>query len=155
MSIGSLYQYFPNKEAIVKAVLERHLERCEVVLQTELEKTRSASLAKIVESTVRVMFEFYSAHEDLSDVFHHQLPKEGAYRALSEHQSRCAKIIEMYMTAHTDQVRARDLRLAPSIIVHAVTGAIIGTEKNLKADRANFLREIQDMAAAYLLSRRD
>ena len=41
-SIGSLYQYFPSKEALVAAVVERHIQKiCEMYTQKMMEVTFS------------------------------------------------------------------------------------------------------------------
>src|SRR4051794_31488511 len=44
ISIGSLYQYFPSKEAVVNALVEDHLKEIAGVLQTELTLTFRGTL---------------------------------------------------------------------------------------------------------------
>lgn len=44
VSIGSLYQYFPNKDAIVLALFERHLEEIEPVIEASLTDLRNPAI---------------------------------------------------------------------------------------------------------------
>jgi AcrR family transcriptional regulator len=58
VSIGSLYQYFPNKDALLVALAERHLEEASSVLGAELVALREQAppidvvVRRLVESTV-------------------------------------------------------------------------------------------------------
>src|SRR5689334_9008980 len=49
VSVGSLYQYFPSKEALVAAVMERHQEEIMQTVRSELAEV----LAEPVEKAVR------------------------------------------------------------------------------------------------------
>src|SRR5687768_7969228 len=57
VSIGSLYQYFPNKEALVSALIERHLTDMNAAVFAELTRVAKLPLAEaarcVVELTVR------------------------------------------------------------------------------------------------------
>jgi AcrR family transcriptional regulator len=44
VSIGSLYQYFPNKDAIVLALFERHVEEIEPVIEASLTELRNPAI---------------------------------------------------------------------------------------------------------------
>jgi AcrR family transcriptional regulator len=43
VSVGTLYQYFPNKSALLRAVLRRHLEEVGAVLETACREQAGAS----------------------------------------------------------------------------------------------------------------
>src|SRR5579864_4857779 len=48
VSIGSLYQYFPSKEALVAALVERHMAEMRRVLVEEMDRLAQAPLAEAV-----------------------------------------------------------------------------------------------------------
>ena len=48
VSVGSLYQYFPSKEALVAALVERHIEHMSEALQAEMATLADAPLALTV-----------------------------------------------------------------------------------------------------------
>lgn len=47
VSVGTLYQYFPNKSALLRAALRRHLEEMGAVLQTVCREQAGSSLEKM------------------------------------------------------------------------------------------------------------
>jgi AcrR family transcriptional regulator len=57
VSIGSVYQYFPSKEAIVAALVDRHLERMWVLVGSELarsvEEPFPAATRRIISALIR------------------------------------------------------------------------------------------------------
>lgn len=57
VSIGSLYQYFPGKEALLAGVLERELERDVVVIQDMLVPDTDLTLELLVTSCVDALLE--------------------------------------------------------------------------------------------------
>jgi AcrR family transcriptional regulator len=48
VSVGSLYQYFPNREALIAAVIARHLENVLAVVEGQARALRGRALAVIV-----------------------------------------------------------------------------------------------------------
>src|ERR1700712_34178 len=47
VSVGTLYQYFPNKSALLKAVLERHLDAVVEAVEQVSREQRGNSLAQM------------------------------------------------------------------------------------------------------------
>lgn len=64
VSIGSLYQYFPTKEAIVAALIERHTARALDLLDAALARTVGEPLDVAVRAVVRAMVEVHAAPAD-------------------------------------------------------------------------------------------
>ncbi|MEJ0098451.1 MAG: helix-turn-helix domain-containing protein [Pseudomonadota bacterium] len=67
VSIGSLYQYFPNKLALVEAVRRRHLDEVLAVLRgaTDQAKPRALRIAALVDGMIAVHSRYPSAHRVL------------------------------------------------------------------------------------------
>lgn len=49
VSVGTLYQYFPNKSAVLQALLERHLDGVVCAVEEACTQTEGATLAEIAE----------------------------------------------------------------------------------------------------------
>src|SRR6201995_3271721 len=60
VSVGSLYQYFPSKEALVAAVVEQHIEHMSEALEAEMMALAHASLAVAVRRMVTLMLDAHA-----------------------------------------------------------------------------------------------
>ena len=61
-SIGTIYQYFPNKEAIVLALIERQREEAGRRIQSMLESQQDASAEEKIRRIVRILHEAFTVH---------------------------------------------------------------------------------------------
>lgn len=77
VSIGTLYEYFPSKNALVNALMERHLDEAESRLSdlaTGLSE-RPASLEAVVQAIVAAMVELHAASPRLHYVLFEEAPQ--------------------------------------------------------------------------------
>ena len=69
-SVGSLYQFFANKEAILKALVERYVERASVVFANmDVEAFPSMTLEQIVKAILDPLKEFIRDNRDFQVIF--------------------------------------------------------------------------------------
>jgi AcrR family transcriptional regulator len=69
VSVGSLYQYFPNKLSIVRALLERELARAESLRPPQLDDP-AASVAQRMRAAVDWQLDVHAANPALSRALH-------------------------------------------------------------------------------------
>jgi AcrR family transcriptional regulator len=60
--IGSLYQFFPNKEAVARAVRTRQIENVQMRLDELLPHATPETVSRFIERYVAVMIEFVDSH---------------------------------------------------------------------------------------------
>lgn len=77
VSVGSLYQYFPGKEALVAAVIERHNRDLMRVARGTLAKVEGQPLKRAVRTLVAAAMEAHRIDPKLHRVLAEQLPRTG------------------------------------------------------------------------------
>lgn len=102
VAIGSLYEYFPNKAAILVAVAERHLERMTADVEAMLANTDAGgrSLSAWVARFVEAMLEVHERDPMLSHVLFSEAPHPPELHA-------CVLHVEETL-AHRIEVRLRE-----------------------------------------------
>src|SRR3954466_3632405 len=85
VSIGSLYQYFPDKKAIFSALHERHVEDVHQVIERAMAE-RSRSLDDFTRALVEGLADLHAAEPELHQLVSEQVPQGplGFRRALRE-----------------------------------------------------------------------
>jgi hypothetical protein len=77
VSVGSLYQYFPSKEALVVAVIDRHNREIMQVVCGELAEAMSLPVEKAVRKMVTVAVKAHRVNPKLHRVLVEQIPRVG------------------------------------------------------------------------------
>jgi AcrR family transcriptional regulator len=68
-SIGSLYQYFPDKRAIFAALHQRHIEQIDRVVQSKLLEHAASSLDELMSAMIEAMVEAHEPNPELHQLF--------------------------------------------------------------------------------------
>ncbi len=74
VSIGSLYQYFPDKKAIFSALHERHVDDVHLVIERTLAE-RSTSLDEFTRTLVEGLADLHAAEPELHELVSEQVPE--------------------------------------------------------------------------------
>ena len=74
VSIGSVYQYFPNKRAIFIALHDRHIRQLDQVMQRRIVASAPGTLEELISSLVDGMIEAHAVDPELSDLLHAEVP---------------------------------------------------------------------------------
>lgn len=120
VSVGSLYQYFDGKEALVAALAERHHAQLMAVLAGAAADMGDRSLDAVVRDIVCAMLEAHAVDPKLHEVLTEQIPRDVITCCLEEDG---AAFVRGLLDIHRDKIRKDlDLGLATFILVHAVEG---------------------------------
>ena len=74
VSIGSVYQYFPNKHAVFVALHERHIRHVDVVMRRKVAESGQAPLEGVVRSLLEGMIETHAADPKLDALLQSEVP---------------------------------------------------------------------------------
>lgn len=123
VSVGSLYQYFPNKEALVAALVERHA--AEIVACTE-RALASADLddpASAVRAIVRAGLDAHRLEPALHKILVEQVPRVGRIAKAMATSRKLTEMLERYLQRHRARLAVPDVRMA-AFVVETVVEAL-------------------------------
>ena len=128
VSIGSLYQYFPNKDAILVALAERHVRRGSEHL-APLVAAFAADPPPVregLELLVGAMVELHADSPRLHRVLFEECPRPAALQArLDVIQQIAVEAVQTWLSSRPE-VDAADTRLAAELVVQTVEGVTHG-----------------------------
>ncbi len=135
VSVGSLYQYFPNKEALLVALVRGHAERQLSTLSEHLIGLQDAPLEQLVPTTVRALLAAHRVDPELHRVVAGEIPPMDALAEIRSVQDHFAALLSMELKRRRHEIREVDIELAVFVListVEAIThGAVLRHEQFL------------------------
>lgn len=120
VSVGSLYQYFPSKEALVAAVIERHRQQLIQMVLGELREALAEPLKTGVRKLVAVAVKAHRIDPKLHRVLTEQIPRVGRLEMLeSFHRENC-ELFRKYLERHRRELCVDDLELASFVCATSI-----------------------------------
>jgi AcrR family transcriptional regulator len=152
VSIGSLYQYFPSKEAIVAALIEREVEAQFRVVETKLAEVLDAPLPVAVRALIEAILECHRLHPKLHKVLTEEVPRVGALKRVVEVEQKTQALLRAGLELKRASLRIRDPELAAFVLVHAVEGVLHGAIQYAPRlfDEVHLVDELSELVLGYL-----
>jgi AcrR family transcriptional regulator len=154
VSIGSLYQYFPNKEALVAAVIDRHTEEMMELVREALVKVAQQPVEVAVRELVSIMIDAHRVDPPLHRALVQQVPRVGRLESIEAIDREAYALVRAYLEAHCGEVNVPDLEVASFICVAAVeslTHSAVITRPDVLEDKASVLiDEVTRLVVSYL-----
>jgi AcrR family transcriptional regulator len=120
VSVGSLYQYYPGKEALVAAVIERHNRDLTQVVLDALAEVADQPVEDGVPQLVAAAVAAHRLQPDLHRVLAEQVPRTGALEGVETFDRSNYGLFRTYLERHREELRALDLDLAAYVSVTAI-----------------------------------
>jgi AcrR family transcriptional regulator len=120
VSIGSLYQYFPSKEALVAALIERHIDEMCGEIVGALERVSQLPLAQAVREMVELMLRAHAIDPELHKVLIEQVPRTGRLQHVHDVERQVLELVRGYLEIHRDELGVKNPELAAFVVVTAV-----------------------------------
>jgi len=112
VSVGTLYQYFPNKQSLLFAVLEDHLDLVSAAVEAACVQARGKRLAEMVKHVIEAFVDVKMARPDISTALY-RIAADAGGPALAKRLSR-----------RSQKALATMLRTAPDAVLHQEAFAI-------------------------------
>ncbi len=122
VSVGSLYQYFPSKDALVDALLERHLETVRRVVFAAMAGLGKLSLREATRAMVGALAAAHAGDPSLHRVLLSELPRASRMRRLRDWEQTLHGAIVAFLETHRAELRVTDLPTAAFVVLVAVDG---------------------------------
>jgi len=156
VSVGSLYQYFPGKDALVAAVIDRHREELGEVARSALQKASGQPIKQAVRTLVAAAIEAHRIDPRLHRVLAEQIPRTGRLEKVETFSRENYALFRAYLERHSDELRAVDLELASFVCVTSIEAlthsAVLHNPAMLSDDAAvkAFIDETTRLIVGYL-----
>ncbi len=153
VSIGSLYQYFPNKEALVAALIERHFDEMMALITDHLSDTATSPIPESVRALITAIIEAKRLNPKLHRVLRQQVPRLGRIHRMLDMGAKLEHLVKAQLEARMGELRIRDLDAAAHVLVHAVDGitnaALFEPHHPIEDDR--LIPQMSDLILRFIL----
>jgi AcrR family transcriptional regulator len=119
VSIGSVYQYFPDKRAIFTALHKRHVDQIDRMVQTKLVEHAESSIEELVRAMVEGMVEAHAADPELYELLMTEVPHRAEGTRDFAGRLHGAFLLAISSRAH-ELKKGRDLDKVVFVVTHMV-----------------------------------
>ena len=151
VSIGSLYQYFPSKEALVTALAEHHVNTMMAIIESKLQDLCNAPIEVVLHELVKVCIAAHAIDPMLHKVLNEQVPRINNTNA----EAQFTALLRAYLELHRDQIQPQNLDLAVLILertIEALTHTAVIDRPELLSD-GQLEQEITNLLLSYLVEK--
>ncbi len=151
VSIGSLYQYFPDKRAIFAALHERHIEEIDRMVETTLVKHAGSSLDELIRAMIGAMVDAHTTDPKLYELLSTEVPHRAG--GTEDFSVRLRGVFLLAISSRSRELKkGRDLERVVFVVTHMIEalshGAVLRRPPGLSL--ADAKAEITRAVLAYL-----
>jgi AcrR family transcriptional regulator len=163
VSIGSLYQYFPNKESLMAALAEQHSNEIAELVESQLSHLAHAPLDIAIPELVKAIIAIHAINPHLHQVLSEEIPRSERLQQRQHAEERIKRLLRAYLSQWQDSPleKLRD-RVQPgnldrtvfilSRTVESLCHAAVIEHPNFIED-SKFEQEVAELLLLYLMGR--
>ncbi len=148
VSVGSLYQYFPSKEAVVGAVAKRLGEQTASLVSTRMAALEGLPLRGAIAGIVACVLDAYRLNPPLRRIIRQDVPEVVPFFETRDIDAQLRERIRDYLLAHRPSIRPPDLDLALRMMFVAIEAI---SEATTDLPQETVQEELVCMLERYLL----
>ncbi|KQY58842.1 hypothetical protein ASD11_04205 [Aeromicrobium sp. Root495] len=153
VSPGSLYQYFPDKSAILEVIVDRYLQEVSDRVTAALADQLGKPPAELARGTVDALLAAIEADPVLLRVVHEELPGRQVVQARRAMERRVRELARAALTLQGAEP-GRDTAMAAWVVVHAMEALSVQWVLDPPdATREQVVEELAGLAENYLSGR--
>ena len=120
VSVGSLYQYFPGKEALVAEVILRHRQEIQRTVLGELPQIFALPVREAMRRLVGIAVTAHRVDPRLHRVLAEQIPRVGKLEKVETFSRENHVLFRRYLELHREELCVDDLDLATFVCVTSI-----------------------------------
>lgn len=153
VSVGSLYQYFPSKEALVAALIQDRVERDEERIKARCLTLAGAPLEEVLRALAELVVAPFREAPELYREMVSAMSAVERERAVEATVDRCTALTGALLAPHRDRLAVRDVELAGYLAATAAVAVVRDAARRrpeLLAGEA-LAEELYTMLSRYLI----
>jgi AcrR family transcriptional regulator len=154
VSVGSLYQYFPDKRSLITAIYERESRRLEDGFIALVEERGIDDVAPVVRAFVETMLETFEKNASLYAVLIDEVPRVEGLESSRVIDHAVARRLRLLLELGRHRIAPKDLEFASLLLVRTFRyNTIPMLREPLAPDRrAAYVDELTTLLCAYLFA---
>jgi AcrR family transcriptional regulator len=153
VSVGSLYQYFANKEALLAALLDRLTRRLGEVVNRTAPLLLEADLETIVRGLLSAALEFFGSDEGLYLELLRNWYRLDIGRSLHRFEQNMMDVSRVYLLSHIEDLRIGNTVVQQFVVTNSVVFTLLrylSLPQPPPFARGQLIEELTAMIARYL-----
>ncbi len=139
VSVGSVYQYFPDKRAIFIALHKRHVEDIDRRMERAFLEHAASPLKELIRATVSAMVEAHTGDPELYELLHTEVPHRAG--GTQDFPARLHRALRLAIASRVRELGAHgNLDLPAFVVAHMVDalthGAVLRRPEGVSLDDA-------------------
>jgi AcrR family transcriptional regulator len=153
ISIGSLYQYFPNKEALMTALMEQHAAEMAELVEKKLDRLFDSPLEIAIPEIITAVVAAHAINPRLHQVLSEEIPRSERSPQMHKADERITELLRAYLDRWRDRIHPQNIDLTVFILsrtVDSLCHAAVIEYPNLVGDN-QFEIEVSNLLLSYLI----
>ena len=152
ISIGSLYQYFPNKESLMTALMDQHAQEMAELVGTKLDRLFDSPLKIAIPEIITAVVAAHGINPRLHQVLSEEIPRSERSPQMHKANEQITELLRAYLQRWRDQIQPQNIDLTVFILsrtVDSLCHTAVIEQPNLVCD-SQFEREVSNLLLSYL-----